>query len=87
MAKIKTFYFVNHSHTDIGFTDYQDVAYRQHMEFIDHAIDLCEATADYPKAAQAKWVCEVTGMTERWLRSRSSRQVERFLMGQEKIAE
>ncbi len=79
MAKIKTFYFVNHSHTDIGFTDYQDVAYRQHMEFIDHAIDLCEATADYPKAAQAKWVCEVTGMTERWLHSRSSRQVERFL--------
>ena len=79
MAKIKTFYFVNHSHTDIGFTDYQDVAYRQHMEFIDRAIDLCEATAHYPKEAQAKWVCEVTGMTERWLRSRSSKQIERFL--------
>ncbi len=79
MAKIKTFYFVNHSHTDIGFTDYQDVAYRQHMEFIDRAIDLCEATADYPKEAQAKWVCEVTGMTERWLRSRPSHQIERFL--------
>ncbi len=79
MTKIKTFYFVNHSHTDIGFTDYQDVAYRQHLEFIDQAIERCEATADYPKEAQAKWVCEVTGMTERWLRSRSSAQVERFL--------
>lgn len=32
MGKIKTFYFVNHSHTDIGFTDYQDVAYRQHID-------------------------------------------------------
>ncbi len=79
MGKIKTFYFVNHSHTDIGFTDYQDVAYRQHMEFIDRALDLCEATADYPKEAQAKWVCEVTGMTERWLHSRPSKQVERFV--------
>ena len=79
MPKIKKFYFVNHSHTDIGFTDYQDVCYRQHMEFIDYAIEMCERTADYPKEAKAKWVCEVTGMTERYLNSRPSSQVERFL--------
>lgn len=79
MAKIKTLYIVNHSHTDIGFTDFQDVVLRQHMEFIDRAIDLCEETGSYPKEAQAKWVCEVTGITERYLNSRPSRQVERFL--------
>lgn len=79
MAKIKTFYFINHSHTDIGFTDYQDVAYRQHMEYIDHALDMCESTSSYPKEAQAKWVCEVTGMTERYLRSRPKSQIDRFL--------
>jgi len=79
LPKIKTFYFVNHSHTDIGFTDYQDVSFRQHLEFIDQALDMCEATESYPVEAQAKWVCEVTGMTERYLNSRSSAQVERFL--------
>ncbi len=79
MTKIKTFYFVNHSHTDIGFTDYQDVCFRQHKEFIDYALDLCEQTADYPQEAKAKWVCEVTGMTEKYLHSCSSAQLERFL--------
>ncbi|MBV7504371.1 hypothetical protein KW850_03720 [Bacillus sp. sid0103] len=79
MGKIKTFYFINHTHTDIGFTDYQDVAYRQHMEFIDQVIDVCESTLSYPKEAQAKWVCEVTGITERYLKSRPPSQVERFL--------
>jgi alpha-mannosidase len=79
VPKIKTFYFVNHSHTDIGFTDYQDVSYRQHMEFIDEAVNLCESTEGYPEEAKAKWVCEVTGMTERYLNSSSSSQVNRFL--------
>ncbi|RAP77148.1 glycoside hydrolase family 38 C-terminal domain-containing protein [Paenibacillus montanisoli] len=79
MGKIKTFYFVNHSHTDIGFTDYQDVAYRQHMSFIDRALDMCESTLSYPKEARAKWVCEVTGMTERYLRTSPKSQVDRFL--------
>lgn len=79
MAKIQTLYLVHHSHTDIGFTDYQDVVFRQHMEFIDKALDLCESTEDYPAEAQFKWVCEVTGMTERYLRTRPTRQVERFI--------
>ena len=40
MAGIETLYVVNHSHTDIGFTDYQDVCFRQHREFVDAALDL-----------------------------------------------
>ncbi|WP_276353036.1 glycoside hydrolase family 38 C-terminal domain-containing protein [Cohnella caldifontis] len=79
MPKIKTFYFVNHSHTDIGFTDYQDVCFRQHMEYIDYALEMCERTADYPEEARAKWVCEVTGVTEKYLNACSSSQLERFL--------
>ena len=30
MGTIKTIYVCNHTHTDIGFTDYQDVCFRQH---------------------------------------------------------
>ena len=48
MGKIDTIYVCNHSHTDIGFTDYQDVCFRQHAEFIDQALDLIEATDGYP---------------------------------------
>ena len=46
MATIETIYVVNHSHTDIGFTDHQDLCFRQHREFIDQAMDLMDATAD-----------------------------------------
>jgi hypothetical protein len=34
LEKIKTVYVCNHTHTDIGFTDYQDVCFRQHARFI-----------------------------------------------------
>ncbi len=78
MAQIRTLYIVNHSHTDVGFTDYQDVCFRQHAEFIDQALDLIEATAHYPEEARYRWVCEVTGTLERYLRAASSAQLDRF---------
>ena len=78
MPQIETFYILNHSHTDIGFTDYQDLVFRQHAEFIDQAIDLCERTADYPQEAQYRWTCEVTGTTERYLETAGPAKLERF---------
>ncbi len=78
MQPIKTLYVVNHSHTDIGFTDYQDLCFRQHAEFIDQALDLIEETQDLPKEAQYRWTCEVTGMTEKYFAKASSAQIERF---------
>lgn len=78
MGQVETFYILNHSHTDIGFTDYQDLVIRQHGEFVDQAIDLCERTADYPQEAQYRWTCEVTGTTERYLETATPAQIERF---------
>ena len=52
MGKIKILHIVNHSHTDTGLTDSQDLCYRQHMEFIDQAMDLFDATAEYPDEAR-----------------------------------
>jgi alpha-mannosidase len=78
MGRIGTLYIVNHSHTDIGFTDYQEVCFRQHAEFIEQALDLIEATAHYPEDARYRWVCEVTGPLERYLRGASSAQLDRF---------
>ena len=72
MQPIKTLYLVNHTHTDIGFTDFQDNCFRQHAEFIEQALDLIEATADYPEEARYRWVCETTGPLERYASSRRS---------------
>ena len=35
--------------------------FRQHAEFIDQALDLIEATDDYPDEAHYRWTCEITG--------------------------
>ena len=78
MGKIKTIYVCNHSHTDIGFTDYQDVAFRQHGEFVERALDLIEATDSYPEAARYSWTCETTGPLLRHLKQASPEQVRRF---------
>lgn len=79
MGVVTTFYVLNHSHTDIGFTDHQDLIFRQHGEFIDQAVELCERTASYPPEAQYRWTCEVTGTTERYLESASPVQLEAFM--------
>jgi hypothetical protein len=75
---IETLYLANHSHTDICFTDHQDIVFRQHDEFIDGALDLIEATADYPEEARYRWTCEASGTLERWLRRASPGLIVRF---------
>jgi alpha-mannosidase len=79
MAEIKTIYLINHTHTDIGYTDYQDTVFRQLLGFIDKAVELGEATADYPPEARFKWTCEVSSFVERYLDQRPASQVDRFL--------
>ena len=77
--KINTIYIANHSHTDLGFTDHQDVVMRQHVEFIDKAIELCEYTKDFPDESKYRWTCEVTGITERWFDQASKEDIKRFM--------
>ncbi|MCY4108486.1 MAG: hypothetical protein OXG11_05590 [Chloroflexi bacterium] len=79
MPEIKTIYFINHNHTDIGYTDHQDIVFQKHMEFIDEAIDVCEATADFHPDARFRWTCEATGITERYLNQASQAQIDRFV--------
>jgi alpha-mannosidase len=78
LPKIKTIYVCNHTHTDIGFTDYQDVIFRQHSAFIEKALDLIEATDSYPDEAKYRWTCETTGPLMKYLRGASADQLKRF---------
>jgi alpha-mannosidase len=79
MPKINTIFLISHTHTDIGYTDHQDTVFRQHLEFIDRAIELGEATTDYPPEARYKWTCEVSSFVERYFQERPARQVDRFI--------
>ena len=79
MPEIKTIYFINHNHTDIGYTHHQDVVFRKHIEFIDEAIEACEETAEFPVAARFRWTCESAGITEHYLDRASAEQIDRFI--------
>ena len=39
MTKIERIYIISHTHTDLGYTDLQDVVARQQLGFIDQAIE------------------------------------------------
>lgn len=75
---IREVLILHHSHTDIGYTHSQPVAWRLHNRFIDQAIDLCEETAGSPEDSRARWTCEITAPVLNWLKSASPRQKERF---------
>lgn len=78
MGKIKSVLICNHSHTDIGYTDYQDNCLRQHGEFVEQALDLIEATDGFPTEAQYRWTVETTGPFIKYLRQASPEQIARF---------
>ena len=78
MSKIKTIYVCNHAHTDIGFTDYQDLALRQHGEFVGQALDLIEATDGFPAPSRYRWTIETTGPFLKYLRQAGKGEIERF---------
>lgn len=78
MTQITRILIANHTHHDIGFNDYQDVAFRQHGEFVRDALDLIEATADRRESDRYRWVCEVTGPLMKYLREAGPAEQERF---------
>ncbi len=79
MSRIATVYIIGHTHTDIGYTDHQPVLFRQHAAYLDRAVELCEATADYPPEAQFKWTCELASTVRHFMETRSSGDIDRFL--------
>ena len=70
--------FVQHAHTDIGYTRSQTEILGEHLRYIDYALDYCDMTDNYPDAAKFRWSCEATWPINEYLRSRPSEQVERL---------
>lgn len=71
-------YFVQHSHTDIGYTRPQSEILAEHMRYIDYALDYCDQTDELPDDAKFRWTCESAWVTREYLRSRPLSQIERF---------
>lgn len=71
-------YFVQHSHTDIGYTRPQSEILAEHMRYIDYALDYCDQTDNLPDEAKFRWTCESAWVTREYLRSRPASQIERF---------
>ncbi len=70
--------FVQHSHTDIGYTRSQTEILAEHLRYIDYALDYCDATDNYPDAAKFRWTCEAAWAVDEFLKCRPAEQIERF---------
>ncbi|MCF0175428.1 MAG: glycosyl hydrolase family 38, partial [Bacteroidales bacterium] len=71
--------FVQHTHTDIGYTRAQTDILTEHVRYIDYALDYCDATDDYPDEAKFRWTCENTWAVETFLKSRPQSQIDRLV--------
>lgn len=71
--------FVQHTHTDIGYTRPQHEILSEHIRFIDYALDYCDLTDHYPDDAKFRWTCESAWSVSEYIRIRPKEQVERLM--------
>ena len=74
----RTLYLLPHSHTDIGYSAYQAVVEKNHMKYVDDAIDIAARTAAYPEGARFKWNIEVMWPLESYLSAAPAEQTDRL---------
>lgn len=72
-------HFVQHTHTDIGYTRSQTDILGDHLRFIDYALDYCDNTDTYPEDSRFRWTCEAAWAVDEYLKCRPQAQVDRFL--------
>lgn len=72
-------FMVQHTHTDIGYTRPQTECLPEHLRYIDHALDYCDQTDNYPDASKFRWTCETSWSVREYLKSRPQAQIDRFL--------
>ena len=74
-----TVYLVHHSHTDIGYTDFQESALFNQTEYLRWLIRrIQQGYADGTPARHTRWTCETFCMVERFLASASPQEQEDF---------
>jgi hypothetical protein len=71
--------FIQHTHTDIGYTRSQTEILAEHLRYIDYALDYCDATDNYPDNAKFRWTCEAAWPVDEYLKCRPVSQIERLI--------
>lgn len=71
-------HFVQHTHTDIGYTRPQHEILSEHMRIIDYALDYCDLTDHFPVDAKFRWTCETAWSVSEYIRTRPAKQVARL---------
>jgi hypothetical protein len=71
--------FIQHTHTDIGYTRSQTEILAEHLRYIDYALDYCDATDSYPDNAKFRWICEAAWPVDEYLKCRPANQIERLI--------
>jgi hypothetical protein len=67
--------FIQHTHTDIGYTRSQTEILAEHLRYIDYALDYCDATDNYPDNAKFRWTCEAACPVDEYLKCRPASQI------------
>lgn len=71
--------FVQHSHTDIGYTRSQTDILAEHLRYIDYALDYCDLTDNYPDESKFRWVCEAAWAVDEYMKCRPQPQIDRLI--------
>ncbi len=72
-------YLINHSHTDIGYSDLQPVVIEKHNSFIRQAMQLIDKTKDYPREARFVWNIEAMWAVENFMDQATESEKQRFI--------
>lgn len=75
---IKTIAIVHHVHTDFGYTDHPCRTQREHIKYIDQAVEYVLRSSDYPEGARFAWTQEQLYPVRQWWEQASDAQKERF---------
>lgn len=72
-------HLVHQTHLDIGYTHTQQEVLERQVRQLKEAMDLADATRDYPEEARFKWHPEGMWAVEEYLRTASAAEKERFI--------
>lgn len=75
---IKDILLLHHSHTDIGYTNYQDTVFALQRDHLRRAMYLAEKYANQADGEQFKWTCETTIVVEDFLKHASDKEIDRL---------
>lgn len=74
----RTVFILPHSHTDIGYTDYQPAIEDKQVENLKEGISYARETADYPEGARFVWNVEVSWAADLYLNRLGTEDQELF---------